>query len=192
MPLLGRSNGKKKDKKQASPAAAPSSGSGIKVKDLLKVVGVEKVDDNTEDKNVEQLTNWWQYLRGRIDQGSRQFFETGETKIFEEHLEEPVLREVIRHLDSLRSQNIVWIQPKRKKLTNPKFRFFDVRKEGTRVVSFRVRERFVDHSQHVRIENEEMVDQREAPGSELIIEAEVKVLQGPKFRLLSVTAVPSV
>lgn len=195
MPLFGKKNKDEDDKGKKGKEQPSSSGSGnggSSLGNLLKVVGVEQADSGTPDKEIVQLQNWWQFLRGRIDQGARQFFESGSTELLEDLIERPFLDQVLRHLQGLKDQNLVWIQPKRKSATQPRFRIFDIEKEGGRMSSFRVRESFRDNSQYIRVEDEQIIDKAEAAGNELTLEAKVVVLKGSQFRLVSVTAVPSV
>lgn len=197
MPSLFRKNkdedGQEKTaKKEKAKEEKPSSGGSSSLGGLLKAAGVERVGDGAPEKEILQLQNWWQFLRGRIDNGARQYFEQDSTALLEDLIERPLLDQVLRHLQTLKQQNLVWIQPKRKSETVPRFRIFDIQKEGGRVTSFRVRETFRDNSQYIRVAEGEIVDKAEAAGNELTLEAEVVVLKGSQFRLFSVTSIPAV
>jgi hypothetical protein len=196
MALFGKKDKVEKEKKvkkqpiekATKPSSASPGGSG-----LLKTLGIEKdSSDAGNDKDNIQLQSWWQYLRGRIDQGARQYFENGSTELLEDLIERPLLDQVVRHLQGLKSQNLVWLQPKRKSSTEPRFRIFGIEKTGGKTTSFRVRESFSDHSQYIRVEDGQIIDKEEARGNELTLEAEVVVLKGSQFRLVSVTSIPSV
>ena len=199
----GKEKKPKKEKKGRGKKQSASAGNAAgsnrpavkeKKKGLLGSIGIKKEGQRSSaDLEKEHRENImravWNYLRSNIDDGARHYFETGQTDMLEPLFSKEVGRELVRHLEELRSAGVRWDYPNRAARAQAKVVVVDEklvqRGEVVKPTEFTVQEHFMDFSEYRSNAGED-----KAHGEQRSIRATIEVVgDSSAYRIIAIEQV---
>jgi hypothetical protein len=145
-------------------------------------------DDEERKVRHDRIGRAWAFLRYQIDEAAKEYQSTGSSQKLQQFVERPALDALTKELDKLREAGVVWEQPDRPAVTEPKLEVIDEElNQRNQPVQFVIRERFRDYS----VLHDPQGAEKRCPGEERVIQATVNITNGTEFTLQHVIEVRS-